>query len=604
MTLLRTLVALCLLSHTQIGMPPPSQRPGAGLLVGQVVDSETGRPVPGAIVALTGVGERQSVAQLPRVITGGDGRFVFRDVGRGNYAITAAKGGYAEAAYGRTRAGGASSSLTVGDGERIGDLVLRIFKHAAISGAVTDESGERQVGVEVRAYRRSVVAGRRRFVPVGVGRTDDRGVYRVGTLVPGDYIVGTVARHIALPLSTVENPAPGSVDRSIVVEAGLATPDDRRTAVMQLGDAGFVFGRGGAIPPPPANGRLATYRPTFHPTASSGEAAAVITLRPGEEYGTADLQIMPVPSVRVSGTVLGPEGPLARSLLRLQSANTLEVFGDGDVPSTITDGAGNFTFLSVPSGDYTVKLSRGGGPPGQPGLVWLLAPLTVANEDISSLALVASPGVHVSGRVEFEGDPAKARTAAAGITITVESAEAPAAVAGQTFFTRTSATGDFMSQPLSGGRYYIRVPNSPAGWMFKGATVEGRDVSDTPVALTANLPNVVVTFTDKWSGLRGHVQGVNAIDAPPLVIVYPTDREMWGSSGLNPRRVRSAKPSANGEYSITVPPGDYYVAAVAEEFSADWQDPDFLDRATRIAARVTIAEGERKVQDLRPRDVR
>ncbi len=68
-----------LLSALQMSqLSPPPQR-GTGLVVGQVVDAGSGRPVAGAIVIL---GPPTSAA--PRVLTGGDGRFVFRDLRRGD----------------------------------------------------------------------------------------------------------------------------------------------------------------------------------------------------------------------------------------------------------------------------------------------------------------------------------------------------------------------------------------------------------------------------------------------------------------------------------------------------------------------------------------
>ena len=296
---------------------------------------------------------------------------------------------------------------------------------------------------------------------------------------------------------------------------------------------------------------------------------------------------------------------MTRTLLRLHPENTIEIVGTGDVPSTITDLAGNFSFPTVPSGEYRIKLARSApvarGMP--PSLVWLDEPIRVGNEDLA-VNLAASPGVTVGGRLEFEGDIARARVAAAGVSISIVPADSGPDSGGPTFTARSSTNGEFVSQPIPGGRYYIRVGSSPQGWMFKGATIEGRDATDTPATLTSNMPNVTVTFTDKWSGVRGTVQSAAGRDASAIVVVFPTDRETWGSSGLNPRRVRSAKPSKTGDYSLTLPPGDYYVAAIPDDYRTEWQDPDFIDRLSALATRVAITEGERRIQDLRTRDVR
>jgi hypothetical protein len=140
--------------------------------------------------------------------------------------------------------------------------------------------------------------------------------------------------------------------------------------------------------------------------------------------------------------------------------------------------------------------------------------------------------------------------------------------------------------------------------MFKSATLDGHDLVDTPFTVTSDVANVTITFTDRWSGLRGRAQADRASSDDTLVIVFPTDTDTWSSSGRMPRRLRSARVSpASGEYAFTLPPGDYYVVAVPEEQAAEWQDAEFLAAASRFAVRVRIADGERLVQDLRVRDV-
>ncbi len=385
----------------------PSQPPRAtGLVVGQVVDAAGGRPVAGAVVGISGP-PAPNGQPWPRVLTGSDGRFVFRDLRRGDYTITATKPGFAEGAYGRNRAGGPSIPLSLNEGERVGDAVVRLWRHAAISGTIVDESGERLVGVSVRAFRRTVIGGRRRFASSNSGTSDDRGMYRISGLLPGDYLVATVSRQVVVPLSLFRNLPPGAPERNIPVEMGLLAPGDTAgLAVMTSGDAGILLARGTPIPPPPVNGRLAVYPPTFHPSTTTGSASSVISLRPGEEHLDADLQLTPVPTVRVSGFIFGPDGPVGRTAVRLVPANTTEFFSEADLPSTTTDNGGAFVFPAVPSGHYSIRIaprsfqSAAGGPSN---LLWLDASLSAGTEDIDGVTLAALPGVRLSGRLQFEG---------------------------------------------------------------------------------------------------------------------------------------------------------------------------------------------------------
>jgi hypothetical protein len=596
------ILTLLLLSAQQIGQPSRQADSMTGLIVGQVVDGESERPIAGAIVALNGPPSGSGAAH-PFILTGSDGRFVFRALRRGSYDILGSKPGYVAGAHGRTRPAGPSVPLQLADGERNGDAIIRMWKQASISGTVVDEAGERLIGVRVQAYRRTVVSGRRRYVPAASALTDDRGVYRVSTLIPGDYIVGAVARQTVVPLSMAGEIGfltPGGVTAS-VIGAQRASAG----SMLQVRDAALILGGGAPIPPPVENGRLATYPPMFHPNAPTGDSATVISLRPGAEYLSADLQVKPVPAVTISGYVGGPEGPVTMTPLRLVAANTIDISLDDDATSTMTDRSGRFTFPAVPSGHYNLRLQRGMLRPSvsmEPNaLIWTDLPLSVGNEDIDNLVVEAQAGVRIGGRIDFEG---KAPPPFNRVSVTIEPADPPSAMGNTVIRTRTNDAGEFESQPLPGGRYYVRVQNSPSGWMFKSATADGHDVVDTPMNVSADARNVVVTFTDRWSGIRGIVQNAQGPDATAAVVILPTDTDTWGSSGANPRRVRLIRPSKTGEYSANLPAGEYYVIAVPDAQTADWQDPVFLDAASRAAVRVSIAEGERKSQDLRTREMR
>ena len=163
----------------------PADTTGTGLIVGQVVDAASNNPLNGVVVRLSGRPAPDAIpgASAPsalQVMTGADGRFVFRDLPKGSFTIISTKGGYLDGAYGRLRPGGGVQPVAFEDGQRVGVVSLSMWKHAAISGTIVDEAGEPVIGVPVRAMRRTTaLIGRRRFVNAGTSSTDGRGMYRI-----------------------------------------------------------------------------------------------------------------------------------------------------------------------------------------------------------------------------------------------------------------------------------------------------------------------------------------------------------------------------------------------------------------------------------------
>jgi hypothetical protein len=99
------------------------------------------------------------------------------------------------------------------------------------------------------------------------------------------------------------------------------------------------------------------------------------------------------------------------------------------------------------------------------------------------------------------------------------------------------------------------------------------------------------------------VTGARGSDPSALVVVFPSDITMWGTSGANPRRTRSTRTNAAGGFSLTLPPGDYYVAALRDDIADDWRDPELLSTVSRGATRVSIRDGEHRTLQLRTRAV-
>jgi len=80
-------------------------------------------------------------------------------------------------------------------------------------------------------------------------------------------------------------------------------------------------------------------------------------------------------------------------------------------------------------------------------------------------------------------------------------------------------------------------------------------------------------------------------------VLFPTTSALWLPQS---RRIQGVRPAADGAFTFPgLPPGDYLLAAIDDVEPGEWFDPAFLQRLLPTAMKLTIAEGEQKVQDIR-----
>ena len=618
--------------------------PATGLLMGVIVDALDGRPVANAQVTLGGA---VAVRSPVEVLTDTEGRFVFMDLPRGTYTIIATKPGYADGAHGRRRPMGLGQALTLADAERIGDLKIPIWKHAVITGRITDESGEPLVGVGARVLQRTIVAGKRKLMPGAEARTDDRGVYRIASLTPGDYVVVVPATQATAPVSIVDLyvqrrlapsvPANSDFLREFSFSGAVPTMslfekhrDATQGALAFLSTGGGV--RAAVAPPSTGEGRMHVYPTQYYPAASTSGEAVAITLRSGEERTGVDVQLKLVATSRVSGTVTRPDGPGMVVLSLTPDTDDLSTEAGLETATTLSDETGRFTFLGVPAGRYQLRAfsmlvpagggsSRGAPPPAASRgaapvaplsalggfTLWSTQTITVGATDISDLAIAVRAGFRLSGQAEFTGvRAAPTPDLVRRMSAMFDPADGRPLVASTIGRGQFDEGGRLSTYQLPPGRYYLRINNAPVGWALKSATVNGRDISNVPVTLDRDVSGVVVTFTDRPSALAGQVSAVSgAPDGSATVLVFPSDPAAWTDSGDFPRRLQAIRVNRDGSYRLVgLPAGEYFVIAIHDESSANWQDPAALKAMTTLATRVTIAEGESRSLPLKTTVVR
>jgi hypothetical protein len=644
--LVRTCIVLVAISAVSVAAQRPREPGSPAAIGGRVVDAVTGRPIPGAIVTPAGsaVVISAAVPQPARALTNGEGRFIVRDLQKGAVLLTAVKNGYALASFNQRRPGGTGQSIPIVPGQRVADVEIRMWRNSSISGTVVDEAGDPVVGVRVQAFPRRFVAGRRKYSPGTTAITDDRGVYRIANLEPGDYAVGVPATHTTVPTEVMDvffgssgasERTRGELARELSAIGSAIVPAGSAYA-MKMADQTYVLPSGTAVPITQPRAAPAVYPTTFFPAASTISEASVVAVRSGDERGSIDLQLRPVRTARVTGTVIAPDGPAANVGVRLSPVGNADLTGTLAAAATMTNGSGGFTFPAAPPGQYTIDVLRpprepvdtdhgsrvsvtaggtvtiGGtvppaGPPPPPPVpvdatLWSRFPLSIGESNIEGIIVPLAVGARVSGRVEFEGTGEKPTGASlTGIRINLDPADG-SRLADQTMAFqagRPEEDGQFRTFGVPAGQYVLRA-NPPSGWTLKGAFLNGRDLSDMPFELEAkDVAGVVITFTDRPASIAGTIRRGNTVDPAAVVIAFPTDAAAWIGRGPFPRRVRTTRAALDGTYTITsLVPGEYFIVSVAEEGFTDWQDPALLEALTHAARTVRIGDGERRTQDL------
>jgi len=616
-----------------------------GLVVGRVVDAGTGQPVAEAEVTVTMLAPAPNPAMaggMPgagprnvRLLTGPDGRFMVRDLPAGNLQVGVKAPGYVSGSHGQTRPGGPPSPILISADNKIVAASIRMWRHAVVSGIVTDERGEPAVNVMVRAMARTYRQGQPRFGSGGFGRTDDRGMYRISGLTPGDYIVLVPQTQSTMPVAVMDQAmqaalggeafgagfAAGLSGASLEVAAGMGAAGGMG---VRVGDQ-MVSSQSGTMPVLSGDGRMAAYVTQFHPAASTSVDATVFPLASGDERTGVDIRMPLVPTSRVGGTIIGPEGPLANVQVRL--LNAAEGADDmlSDVARSFSAANGSFQMFGVPAGQYVLKVlrpgrqplppamannpqlaalmggmtgGRGGGPVSPADALTLFAEMPLSVErDITDLAITLSTGATVSGRVEFVG------TAAMPAFSTVSVALSP--VGAQVMGIRPSTVGEdgrFSTPGSVAGKYFIsNAGRTPPGWFLKSAMVNGIDALDQSFELsTENISNVVVTYTDRQSTVSGTVIDGSSAPVQGTVLVFPVAYRDWIAKGMSLRLTRTARTGAKGAFSIPgLPARDYLIVAVADDQVPDMQNPNVFDALARAATTLTLTEGDTRTVSLK-----
>ena len=346
-------------------------------------------------------------------------------------------------------------------------------------------------------------------------------------------------------------------------------------------------------------GATVSYANSYYPGTVSPGDATVLQVAAGEERSGIDLHLILATTARISGRVIGLDGqPVANPSVWMRPAGAGGTRRQFEVRS---QSDGTFAVASIQAGQYDLGVE---GRTDADRTHWARLTVSVADRDQSDLVLQLQPGLKVSGRMIFEGDPNPPSASSISVTLFEVGQVAFHTLPGA----KPAADGTFTIDGVAAGSYRVNIGELngrlPTGWTVKSIVAAGSSVdhADVPVDVRVGLetPPLTVTLTSNKTELAGTLQDAAGRPAPAFTMVaFTTDAKIWGTSS---RRVQITRPADDGKFSIVnLPAGEYFLAAVTGVEDGQWTDAKFLSTLVPAATRITIVDGQRTVQDLKMR---
>ena len=162
-------------------------------------------------------------------------------------------------------------------------------------------------------------------------------------MAPGEYLVRLVAP-FALPgeLRQTTDQSVQAARQQIRSSWGAAVTAPATNATSAAGNQGPTIG----------------YAPVFYPNTSSAAAATLVKIAAGEEHTGIDIQVRLVPTAKIEGIVIGPEGQPVPGVQLSMLANGQSGVSMSSMMSMLgmarPAADGSFTIPAVAPGQYTI----------------------------------------------------------------------------------------------------------------------------------------------------------------------------------------------------------------------------------------------------------
>jgi Carboxypeptidase regulatory-like domain len=509
------MLALLLWFHSG---PAASQQPDSSTapaaqpwhISGKVVDAHGGQALARCVVEITPTDHRSQSLSFE---TGDDGRFEFRGISVGKYELSAAKRGYLTQSY--QQHDEFSTAIAVGPDRISEDLIFRLTPQAIFYGAIIDDAGDPIRRAQVRLYedreRDGIRSTRQRQTVV----TDDRGMYEIADVPPGNYFLSASAQPWYAEATNRQRPGLHSI-QSAAANAALDV----------------------------------AYPLTFYPNAINSEDAIPIPIRGGERI-EANMTLNAQHAMRLQLPITrSGDGGYGVSMAQ-------NVFGQLEpMPTTMQlINEGGMEISGVLPGQYevTVTHSEGASPPVTTHFTADIADgaTQLAADNAVNEATVSGKVTSLDSKIRF-----------AGITLVALHPQ-------RGYFAPLNEAGDFTVQ-VPAGEYqvigqipqmYLASVTSP-DTLVKGRTVQVKAGSAIKLVIVAG------------SG-SGQIEGMAERNGRPasgvMVLLAPEDAKD------NQILFRRDQSDSDGSFLLfNIIPGRYRLLAIDDGWELDWANPSVL----------------------------
>lgn len=458
-----------------------------------------------------------------RTTTGPDGKFALRALPAGRYRITTSKPGFFPLPG---FAGQVEVNLTTG--QRLTGIALQVVKGGVLTGRLTDESRNPRSNMRVDVMRYRYVNGQRTLSVISNTTTDDRGDYRVSGLEPAEYLIRAAAM----------------MDRSQLIA------------------------------------------PTFYPGVGDVKSAVSVSVKAGTEYGGLNFSLSSGVTHTIQLRVVVPADFSARrATVSLNTKNPAEI---PIATSSQPDANDIYVFEKVQQGSYIVsaQVSEGIDNSELNRVLYGIASVVVADEDVDVGALALVPGVQVAGRV------VTAASTPLNLPLRVSLTVVEGSVRGTPAPIWINEDGTFRFSNVPKGSYRVSVVGLPGTLFLESVRYAARTAPDLTLSVDADI-----ALELRINGPSGIVQGTvrNASGAPApnaqIVLIPSIQRRS------NQQLFRVGASDQNGVFTIRgVTPDEYRAFALEKLEAGEYQDPEFVAGFENRAVTVGVRSGS--VSDL------